>query len=322
MAEVPAPETPTQRLFKPEDLPGANVYMPAIRTFLCGLDPAIEISESNPYKVIDDELWFIRKRQRHGIRTSYLRSLVAKKINGRFFGNSSEIFGKKRYRSVGRTWVKQLEVQRRISQFIPMIPFELFKTLKLDVGALKIIDSGPEEDFDFGRKNKEGKVMLQHFTGAMVFSIGKQFYMFDVDRNEVDLKNFNCWMSRLPRAVTSIEDAYRSLKPKEVEDAERFLGKACERQGEWFFIPVQGNFEPDKTLTKASVGYGSNQKAVATLQSKGNRAHYVEEMCKEGFVRGTVTHGGYEHKDIELPGWCKAVPNSAVESFRITGMVD
>lgn len=259
--------------------------------------------------------------RKDAVRISYLRGMVAKKINGRFFGNSSEIFGGNKRR--GRdNFVKQLECQRRISEFIPMIPFELFKTFKLKIEDLKIVDQGPEEDFDFGRKTKEGKIILQHFTGAMVFSIGEHYYMFDVDRNEVALKNFNCWMSRLPRPVTSLEDAYASLKPQEVYDAERFLGKLCERQGEWFFIPVQGKFKPDPDMLQGQVGWGDSRRAMATLQSKGNRAHYVEKMCKEGYVTGRVTHGGFEHKDIQLDTWCKPVPNAAVESFRITGMVD
>jgi hypothetical protein len=39
-------------------------------------------------------------------------------------------------------------------------------------------------------------------------------------------------------------------------------------------------------------------------------------------VRGRVYHGGFEHNPIDLKGWHKAVPNTAVESFRISGDVD
>ena len=73
---------------------------------------------------------------------------------------------------------------------------------------------------------------------------------------------------------------------------------------------------------KAISNTGRPSRQAATLQSKNNRPHYVQFLSVEGYVKGKVTHGGGEHKAIMLKGWCKAVPNTAVESFKISGQVD
>lgn len=281
------------------------------------------VAKSNNYKVIDDTLWFIRPRisWKGGYQHKtgkFNKHVLAKRINGRVFGNSSEIYAKTRGDVPGRDYVRELDCQDKISKYVPMIPFELFETLKLDINALKIHDQGPEEDFDFGRRNKEtGEIIYQHFTGSMLFSIGGHHYMFDVDRNEVALKNFNCWMSKLRKPCKTIAEAYASLKPDEVVIAERFLKREVPRQGEWFFIPVHGKKIPPLTAEKQG-----NTFVEANLQSKGNRAHIASRKCGE-YVSGTVRHGGYEHKDLDLgKEWYKPVPNAAVESFKITGLVD
>lgn len=321
-------EVPEQRpKFMPSDITGHHQYDIAIKAFLCNMPELI--SESNCYKVIGDELWFIRKSFTYtptGRRRIH-KSLCAKKINGEFFGNASDISGHE-ILGRGNHWrkesgrIRELMVQDRLSDFIPMVPFTLFKDSGLDIELLKIVEKGAEEKIDIGRKDKNGNIQLRHFTGAMLFSIGKSFYMFDIDRNEVKMKNINMWMSKLARPAKSIEDAYASLKPKEVSDAERFLGKPCDRQGEWFFIPVQGNFKADDSLLDSTTGWSSNRRQVAKLQAKGNRAHFVSQISKEGYVRGTVSHEGMEHKNIELETWCRPIPNTAIESFKISGAID
>jgi len=147
----------------------------------------------------------------------------------------------------------------------------------------------------------------------------EDYFLFDIDRNDLKLKNFNVFLSKLARPCSSIEDAYASLKPKEIFDAERFMGKQCERQGEWFFIPVQGEHEVKK---EAKWNRGRPARQGAILQAKGNRPHYVEMLSDEGYVKGKVTHGGGGHIPINLKQWHRAVPNTATESFKISGDVD
>ncbi len=295
-------------------------YRRAAKAFLTGEG---SVTSSSVYKIKGDELWFVRPRMRRdAIRQSYNRSLVMKRINGIVFGNSAEIFARRNRRDTNSRWARELNIQRDLSQIIPMIPFNLFKESKLDVMKIQVVEKGPSEDLDFGRTNREGEKILQHFTGALLFHLDDNYFLFDLDRNEVPKKQFNAWMSKLPRACTSIADGYASLKPKEVSDAERFLNQECPRQGEWFFIPVQGEFTPDEDRATVSRGYGVDREYVVSLQANGNRAHLISSMSKEGYVKGLVTHEGYEHKPIELKTWHKPVPNTAVQSFKISGRVD
>lgn len=314
---------PLQPRINPKDISecSGNIQA-ALRAFLCG-STKYNV-KTNQYKIIGDELWFVRKSMRTTPtgRVKWNKDLVAKKIKGIYFGNSSKADAFYRNTWRGEPSIMELAIQRALARHVPMVPFSVFEDGGLNIENLKIIDKGPDEKLDLNQKDKNGKKIYRHFTGALLFSIEDKYYLFDTDRNDLKLKSFNAFMSRLPRACVSIEDAYASLKPKEVYEAERFMKEPCQRHGEWFFIPVTGTFKPGTGGARTQLGWGSDRKTVAVLQSKGNRPHYVDQLCDEGFVRGLVRHGGYEHKDIELKGWCKPVPNTAVESFKITGLVD
>ena len=284
----------------------------AFDIFLNGADPKT-LSRASVYQVIDDELWYIR-RNLSKKKKKFNKNLLARKIKGLPFGNSSKCNAHTSRRWDGQPRVMELNVQRELSRLIPMIPFSVFKDAKLDMNELKVIEKGPSEKLDLGEIHRETKEKIyRHYTGALLFKLVDRYYLFDIDRNDLRKQNFNAFMSRLAKPVKSIEEAYASLKPKEVYQAERFLGEQVPRQGEWFFIPVNREYKAEKQR---------GEYVQAVLQSKGNRAHYVEKKSVEGFVTGKVTHGGWEHKPIELKGWHKPVPNTAVESFKITGAVD
>lgn len=258
---------------------------------------------------------------------------VAKKTNGFVFGNSSSLFFMRQPKSGKIVSTRgRLKIQEVMGECIPMVPFQMLKESQLDINSMTLIDRGPDEHVDGGRTS-EGKSVLTHFTGAMVFKIdvnkrsrevqGKsdKYFLFDIDRNDLKLKNLNFFLSALSRPVKSLKDAYDSLKPDEVREAEMFLGHEVQRQGEWFFIPwSKQDFKPKTEQDRWNRGRPA--RVQATLQAKGNRPHYVDMMSEEGFVKGKVTHGGYEHKPIELKVWCKAVPNTAIESFKISGSID
>lgn len=270
------------------------------------------------------ELWLFKNNP-----SVKVQLCIAKLVNGFFIGNASSLValrqpktGKIKYVSGGMQ-----KIQEVLQDVMPMVPFRLFKEARLDLDSFSIIEKGESETIDVGREQ------LTHYTGAMLFKIAvrkrsrellgvkEDFFLFDIDRNDLALKNFNVFLSKLARSCSSIEDAYVSLKPKEIFEAERFMAKPCERQGEWFFIPVQGKFEPiQEKIIRGGRAPGRDRQAV--LQAKGNRPHHVEELSVEGYVRGKVTHGGNEHRPINLKQWHKAVPNTAVESFKISGAID
>lgn len=277
------------------------------------------------------ELWIFKDNPR-----VKLNICIAKKVNGYFVGNASSIMAIRQANNGKLNWVGGAQkIQEILSDVMPMVPFRLFKDAQLDINSFHVIDKAPDEMIDVGRR-RNGKNVLTHYTGAMVFKIevnprsrgiqGKsaRYFLFDIDRNDLALKNFNAFLSELRRPVTSIADAYDSLKPDEVRNAERFMKRPCERQGEWFFIPVQGRFKrkTESTTWSGARRRGRHPFVEACLQSKGNRPHYVQFLSEEGYVTGKVRHGGHEHKPIILKGWHKPVPNAAVESFKISGAID
>lgn len=270
------------------------------------------------------ELWIYKDN-----RSIKVRICIAKKVNGFFLGNASSLIALKQPKTGKISMVSGgvLKIQEVLNEVMPMVPFQMFKEARLDLNQFELIEKNKGEMINLGIHSHQQR----HFTGAMVFKIGVQkrsrelkgetvnYFLFDADRNEVALKNFNAFLSKLSRPCTSVADAYESLKPKEVYEAERFMTQPCERQGEWFFIPVQGDFEHKK---EAPWGRGRPARQGAILRAKGNRAHYVDCLSVEGYVKGRVTHGGREHIPIELKQWCKAVPNTAIESYKISGCID
>lgn len=257
-------------------------------------------------------------------RTIKVNICVAKKVNGIFIGNASSLVAtQKADGTIGWVGSYGLKIQESLQDVMPMVPFQMFKEARLDLDSFQLIEKGKDETIQI--RGRGLKPEPRHFTGAMLFKLEvrkrsremflhkEDYFLFDVDRNDLAFHRFNAFLSKLSRPCSSIQDAYASLKPKVIEDAERFMEQPCPRQGEWFFIPVQGEFELKKEK--------KNQRGWA-LTSKGNRPHNVQELSVEGYARGRVWHGGGEHEPIDLKQWHKPVPNTAVESFKISGAVD
>ena len=61
------------------------------------------------------------------------------------------------------------------------------------------------------------------------------------------------------------------------------------------------------------------------LRAGKNRPNYAETGVNtngKSYVKGKISHSGREHKEITLYGWHIAVPNTAIDSFTITGDID
>lgn len=286
------------------------------------------------------------------------REVLAVKFNDLIIGNSSglryahlisEKTGRRRSRSTGETFA-----QAELAKNIAMIPFDVFTTAKLDLSKFSLIERAKEEtltrfwfekvyDEKTDSYNDVKKEEKRHFTGASVFKVDKEVFLFDFDRNELKHGILNPFLVKLSvKNVKSVQEAYESLKPEEVLRAEK-LGLDVERQGEWFFIPA--NEITSKKLDKLKKEVKS-----ITLRAGPNRPNYGEGLqmyqgkpvgdqsrmrdreeieqarevskASEFFMSGTIKHSGREHKDLVLKGWFKAVPNTAVASFTILGDVD
>lgn len=237
-----------------------------------------------------------------------------------------------------------------------MLPFTVFQESGLSLESIEIIDQGPEEDFTIKdgepKWNLKQAYIKRHFTGATLFSVDSQYFLFDVDRREIKHKIFNPFLSKVPGKPKTITEAYENLKPKEVIKATK-EGKSVLRQGEWFFIPVKVIKAPkvskqdiilagfdertirdtgvSKKLVKeikaaAAVSRGKLPRRME-LKAGPNRPNHVElgfTIKGTTYVSGTVTHSGREHAPLGLEKgvWYKAVPNTAIESFTIRGDID
>lgn len=272
-----------------------------------------------------------------------------------YVGNSAalDLIGRKVAFGRERLNRNETEIQQRLSKLIPMIPFNVFDQARLSLDSMRIIERGKPETVtrkvQVGTGGKTGKPKYKletvHFTGASLFSVGDMAFLFDIDRREIEHQVFNPFLVKLPfdfELPAGIAEAYELLKPQVVKDAERG-GKPILRQGEWFFLPVtltvarglSAMASTPGTLRDIELRAGPNRpntaqgisiydgKPVVWQRSDGVMVRWQEVRAEaESYVTGTVKHTGCEHADLVLDGWYTAVPNTATESFTITGDID
>lgn len=249
-----------------------------------------------------------------------------------YIGNSSRMsvvgtnvaFGN-RTRNWGNT-----EPQRLMERMgIPMLPFGAFREAGLKVIDTRILEqSGSETVKRHIKTDKKGNKTFAdlHFTGATLFQNGSKFFLFDIDRLEIEHGVFNPFIVELPRAVSSVSEAYDSLIPLEVRTA-KLEGKEVKRQGEHFFIKMSdaNAFKADKAPKREWDDADAETRFVeGRMRAQGNRDHVATRFnAKTGYVSGFVKHQGREHLDTDLTsGWWKPVPNTAVKAFTISGDID
>lgn len=313
------------------DLPkGKSDHERAIRSFLTNADDKKRFGR---YFVQDNELYYAYFVD----GTNLVRDSIARRIvqDNRmlFIGNSSTLEGFNRAFGRSRSWGRrQGAVQELLSRLIPMIPFNALEQAGLDLTQYRLIEQGPEEtvkekivNYDKNDRRKE-KLVDRHFIGAQLFSIGADHYLFDYDRRELKNGILNAFMAKLPNASESIAAAYESLKPVAVVEAEK-QGLKVRRQGEWFFIPVKTAPTKGQRIfdSKNKTRWGGSESL--ELRAGNNRPNnaskgFVHDKTNVTYVTGRISHRGREHADLMLKGWHIAVPNTATESFTITGDVD
>ena len=102
-----------------------------------------------------------------------------------------------------------------------------------------------------------------------------------------------------------------NLKPQSVKDAEQ-KGLKVLRQGEWFFIPVEGEFDAKK---RVATSWDKRTFEPLVLRAGRNRPNNVSKHALVNgveHVTGLVEHSGREHASLELKGWYLPVPNTSM----------
>jgi hypothetical protein len=300
---------------------------------------------------VDGSDLFYRIATAVGGSVNLKENLVAKKIDqdGKtlIIGNSSVLGLIGRRVSYGHAQENrdETEVQRILSVLIPMIPFSVFDEAGLDLDQFHLIERGNSESLTRLRgtgkykKNEDGTIAQDedyerieimepetvHFTGASLFRVQDKYFLFDIDRIEIENQIFNAFLVELPRACTTITEAYEMLKPDEVKAAEA-KGLTVLRQGEFFFIPTDAKFEPTQRELRSyerEENGKTHENMPGILQAGDNSPNRSTLFHKEsGHVSGTVTHDGREHAPLKLKGWYRAVPNTSTQSFTLRGDID
>lgn len=130
------------------------------------------------------------------------------------------------------------------------------------------------------------------------------------------------FISGVTSNTKNLAEAFDKLKPPSVIEAIR-KGKKVVRQGEWFFIPFDG--EPTNIAT--NIGVVHKKRAIVNNNRRTFNPHIADEImflkpvtvehpallhylrlnnCV-AFVRGKVRHG--QHSTVELVGWHKVYQN-------------
>jgi hypothetical protein len=156
----------------------------------------------------------------------------------------------------------------------------------------------------------------EHTLGGVMIELGGKFYLSAIDQNEPwRLRSY--FLCELPEASGSIAEAYESLKPQRVKDAE-VAGIEVRRQGDVFLIRVA-----EKDLNR-ELRYGRDM--LAKDHRLWNGTHVASRaLVMDGrvFVSGKLTHERRQHRTVFFKGaWYEAVKNTAVASWNAVNYVD
>ena len=160
---------------------------------------------------------------------------------------------------------------------------------------------------------------------SLFTSDAKRHFLVGVDERQL-------FMAQLPRGVTTVKDAHKSLKTTSVTLAEGKVAGRTIRQGEWFFLNVtKEEKETIRTAIKDNKAVIRRKIALGAVLGGGGKPHTADElvilpasMLEHGFsvqqrdnvfIRGKVRHA--DHKTVSFAEWRKVIRNaeSRAQSF-------
>ncbi len=234
------------------------------------------------------------------------------------------------------------------------IPFNVLESAELKLNETTVIERGPESTHKIKTHLNSSERIERHFTGALLLeNSGRKFFM-DIDREEIKHEIFNVFFVEVDSKVKSILEAYESMKPESVRNAEK-SGTQVLRQGEWFFLDTGKTVElpadevytwktkemGEKHIERFDVSHGKGRpnslykpigfgpefdSLVCGLVNHSGREHRelnlgikVKDQDQSSFPRGTGDEGSPIMITVKL--W-ELVPNTTVGNFTITGDVD
>jgi len=177
-------------------------------------------------------------------------------------------------------------------------------------------------DGDVFRQPKQGMLIIGnwdadtahwHTLGACLLEWGNKRYLCSLDDNSY-------FISELSIPVNTCEEAFNSLKPLAVIEAERG-GTTVQRQGEWFFID-RGITSPvlAKTMnaTQKDMRSYCNTELPKRQGSNSHACRNLRLLRGEILVTGAVKHN--DHRMVKLGDtWWSAHKNTEIQSWSASG---
>jgi hypothetical protein len=235
------------------------------------------------------------------------------------------------------TW-HSVHAQRETKPIGPQISFSALEAAGLNPRKIEIVEIG--DDRYIPNPTPRWPDRKDHVVGGVAFASDcvcegggckkPHFYISDIDTNEpVRFRSY--FLTRLPRRIEGIADAYDSLMPDEVREWDATEGNTPHRrQGDIYFLGMPPDF---KTRHLPSPTY------------KGLQLHGTAHVATEGrknetdFARKTVKHAPHllqldgegqifgvrrlpQHAPLRLGKiWHRTMQNLGLESFNVAANV-
>ena len=169
----------------------------------------------------------------------------------------------------------------------------------------------PQRGFSVIKKN--GDYYWHKSEYVLMYDIGlKKSYLLGQDEDQY-------FGVELPSNPKNVDEAIECLKPKEIRNIH------CDRQGEWFFVPVDVKNVPSKDDEITVVIEAQDPSACVILpRTIDGNPHILsagEIRIKDNIIYAfdpTLEHD--QHETMMSTGWIKFVKNTAVRSVSVDGV--
>ncbi len=167
-----------------------------------------------------------------------------------YFGNSDILTLVGRTVSYGN--VSENREETEIQREMKRMEFHVFPFNSVDFSDVKftLLERGlstPVSD-EIGRAYYSERKRVSHdLQGDVLFKLNSETFLAGVDRREIKFHRLNSFLTEISADVSTIADAYETLKPKEVVKAES-EGLKVKRVGRLFLIPCDAPELPELTL--------------------------------------------------------------------------
>ena len=239
-----------------------------------------------------------------------------------------------------------------------VVPFTVLNNADLTpIRHIEIIDKTRERhrNIKYTDKNGKTKVRQEHLLGGSVIRHSGRYFLSSTDPTSTWGNGY--FLTELVESVTTVEDAFESLKPSfvkqlksELEGSEAPMDLIL-RQGEWFFVKMDEEsfvkpvklLKGIKNMEKMSMrnehlpsadSTQPHHKATRLIYVGNGEGSYFDEkeqrhvsyrIASGFYCRGTIRHDNREHRMLKLGNgreWYLAIQNRQVRSWSYGGRVD